>query len=151
MPEAGPRDSAEAATTAAPGSRAAATAPAEPRAFPGADPRNGAVTGRLRLAGSAQAAPASLASLLTGPGLDPAQQRLLQRIDDLTRGRWQRLPAGAGEPAVEPLRAWLLPPAAAPRARVRLDADGLRWTEADGGAWFVPLDADTVKSLLTLR
>jgi hypothetical protein len=34
---------------------------------------------------------------------------------------------------------------------VRLDADGLRWTEADGGAWFVPLDADTVKSLLTLR
>jgi hypothetical protein len=151
MPDAGPRDSAEAATAAAPGPRAAATAPAEPRAFPGPESRNEAVTGRMRLAGSAQAAPTSLASLLTGPDLDPAQQRLLQRIDELASGRWQRLPAGAGEPATEPLRAWLLPSEAAPRARVRLDADGLRWTERDGGAWFVPLEAPVVKTLLTLR
>jgi hypothetical protein len=109
------------------------------------------MTGRLRLAGSAQAAPPSLAALLNGTALDPAHQRLLQRIDELARGRWQRLPAAAGEPATEPLRAWLLPPEAAPRARVRLDADGLRWTEPDGSAWFAPLDAPVVKVLLTLR
>ena len=152
-PDTGPRDSADAAGTAgtAAGARAAGTARAEPRAFPGAESRNEMAAGRMRSTGSAQPAPAALASLLAGPGLDPAHQRLLQRIDELARGRWQRLPAGAGEPAAEPLRAWLLPPAAAPSARVRLDADGLRWTEPDGSAWFVPLDAAAVKALLTLR
>ena len=125
--------------------------PAAPGVAQAPQSRNEAVTSRARLADSAPPAPPGLSTLMTGPALDPAQQRLLQRIDELARGRWQRLPAGAGEPATEPLRAWLLPPGAAPRARVRLDADGLRWTEPDGSAWFAPLDAPVVKVLLTLR
>ena len=150
-PATGPRDTTDTATAAAPAARPSTMPPAAPRALQAPESRHEAVMGRARLADSAPPAPPGLSTLLTGPALDPAQQRLLQRIDELARGRWQRLPAGAGEPATEPLRAWLLPPGAAPRARVRLDADGLRWTEPDGSAWFAPLDAPVVKVLLTLR
>ena len=161
------RDSAQAAGAARPG---AAMAP--PESVPGAAARRdadlssqrssgGSVGGAVRRdtepsgpqspAGSVAAAPSLLPSLLNGPSLEPAQQRLLQRLEQVARGRWQRLPAGTDEPAATPLRAWQLPNDAAPRVRLRLDADGLRWTEAEGSRWFVPLEPAAVRALQALR
>ena len=140
------RDTASAANDTRPGT----TAP--PESFPAAAARRDATAAGLRASGnSVQAAPALLPSLLNGAGLEPAQRRLLKRLDDLARGRWQFQPPGAGEPATAPLRGWQLANGAASSVRLRLDADGLRWAEPDGSRWFVPLDTAAVRELQALR
>jgi hypothetical protein len=98
------------------------------------------------------AQPPMLGPLLREGTLDADGQRLLQQVDQLTLGRWQRQAPSTGEDrTAAPLRQWLLPPGTAPRARLRLDRDGLRWTEPDGSTWFAPLDASAVQELQDLR
>jgi hypothetical protein len=77
---------------------------------------------------------------------DDAGQAWLQRLMQAARGRWADVPErGDAADAVE-VRWWR---EGWPHATLRIEADGLRWFDANGRIRHAPLDAPTVQRVRT--
>jgi len=151
-PPATPADVLQRAQPALQAPRALAPAPMAPAA-PAAAPSpmtsgTGAEMSR-QLAAAAGQRPPSLPLLIARPDLADADRGLLQQLDGLAQGRWRRGSAAALGQQTAPVREW---PAAIGGGSVslRIEAEGVTWTEPDGSRFTAALSADAVARLRSL-
>lgn len=159
-----PATSAEQSARARRDSAAAAAPP--PAALGKAAPAPDATGAERERAGSRQAAelsrqlanvddtrPPSLASLLRGgdAAIAQADRRLLEQLSTQTRQRWRRGSAAPLAQESAPVRQWSVPGTSAGSAggtaSLRLEPEGVTWTEPDGSRFMAPMSPEALALL----